>query len=304
MERPSVAWLGLGRMGSVMVDRLLEAGFEVGVWNRTAERTAPFVARGAKQLASPAEAGDFDVAHSMILDDEALARLHDPVDGLLSGPPVRLRTWIDSSTVSLGAAERAGAAASAAGVAFVSAPVSGNPGVVSAGRAIYAVSGPDAGLDAAAPVLAALGRASHRMGSGTEANAVKLATNTLLGVVMQTLAEVAVLGERAGVSRAALMRFINDSAVGSPFSAYKTSSIVELDLTPTFTVDSQRKDLRLALDLARRLEVPMPVLAATEVAYSRTIASGIGAGQDLAAVLLNAARDAGLDLRPESAPGD
>lgn len=299
MRRPSVAWLGLGRMGTVMAERLLDAGFEIGVWNRTPEKAAGIVGRGARLLTSPAQAAEYDVAYSMILDDLALARLHAPADGLLRDRPGRLRTWIDGSTVSPEAAARAGEAATVAGVAFVSAPVSGNPGVVTAGRAIFAVSGPEAGLDAAEPVLAALGRATYRMGPGTEANAVKLATNTLLAVVMQTLAEVAVLAERAGVPRAALMEFINDSAVGSPFSAYKTRSIVELDLTPTFTVEAQRKDIRLALDLARRLEVPMPVLSATEVAYTRTISSGLGVDQDLAAVLLSVARDAGLDLRPE-----
>src|ERR1700733_12168195 len=113
MERPSVAWLGLGRMGTVMAGRLLDAGFEVGVWNRTPEKTAPLVARGAKHIGSPAGAAAYDIAYSMILDADGLARLHDPADGVVSGAPGRLRTWIDGSTVSPGAAGRASSAAGA-----------------------------------------------------------------------------------------------------------------------------------------------------------------------------------------------
>ncbi len=299
-DRPSVAWLGLGRMGVVMAGRLLDAGFTVGVWNRTPGRDAELVERGAVRLESLAAARDFDVAYSMVLDDPALDRLHDPDDGLVAADGGRLATWVDGSTVSTAAAGRAAAAARAVGVGYVSAPVSGNPAVVAAGRAIFAASGAEEDLDRAAPVLETLGRAVHRVGDAAQANVVKLATNGLLAIVMQSLAELVVLGEKAGVPRADLLAFINDSAVGSPFSAYKTPALVDLDLTPTFTVEGQRKDVRLALDLAAALEAPMPVLSTTEVAFSRTIASGIGAGQDLAAVLLTAARDAGLELRPRA----
>ena len=298
-RRPTVAWLGVGRMGRVMVERLLDAGFEVGVWNRTPERLEPLVAMGAARLAAPADARGYDLAYSMVLDDAALRRLHDPGDGLFSGDGTgRLATWIDGSTVSPDAAGTAAAAARTAGVGYVSAPVSGNPGVVSAGRAIFAASGTVEDLGRAMPVLEALGRAVHVVGPATEANVVKLATNGLLAVVMQALAELVVLGEKAGVPRADLLAFINDSAVGSPFSTYKTAALVDLDFAPTFTVEGQRKDVRLALDLAADLESPMPVLSTTEVAFSRTIASGVGAGKDLAAVLLTVARDAGLELTP------
>ena len=296
--QPTVAWLGLGRMGSVMAARLLDAGFEVGVWNRSPGKDDALVAAGATRIESLADAGGYDIAYSMVLDDSALERLHAPDDGVLSGDTRRLRTWIDGSTVSPRAAAQAADAARAAGVGYVAAPVSGNPGVVAAGRAIFAASGADDDLDRAEPVLAALGRAVHRVGHGSEANVVKLATNGLLGIVMQSLAELVVLGEKAGVPRADLLAFINDSAVGSPFSAYKTAALVDLDLSPTFTVEGQRKDLRLALDLAAGLEAPMPVLSTTEVAFSRTIASGLGAGLDLAAVVLVAARDAGIELEP------
>jgi 3-hydroxyisobutyrate dehydrogenase-like beta-hydroxyacid dehydrogenase len=210
--------------------------------------------------------------------------------------------WIDGSTVSAAAAQRASEAAAAAGVAFVSAPISGNPGVVSAGNAIFAISGDERGLDAAEAIGSAIGRAVYRVGSGTEANVIKLCTNALLAVTMQSIAEIAVLADKAGVSRAALMSFINDSAVGSPFTKYKTANVVTLEFPPTFTPEGQRKDIRLALELAHELETPMPVLNTTEVAFSRLVSGGLGEGRDFAALVLEVARDAGHTLEPEELP--
>ena len=301
MSEVTVAWLGLGRMGSTMASRLLDAGTPLAVWNRTASKCEPLVERGATQLDSVAAAAGSDVVFSMLLDDASLGDLHDPATGLFSGPADgrRARVWIDGSTVSPAAAEAAARSAEAAGVAYVSAPVSGNPGVVAAGNAIFAISGHAAGLDVAEELCLRLGRAVHRVGSGSEANVVKLCTNAVLGVTMQSLAEVAVLGDKVGVSRAALMSFINDSAIGSAFSRYKTASIVGLDFTTAFTPEGQRKDIRLALELARTAEVPMPVLTETEVAYSRLVSGGLGDGQDFATLILSVARDAGHTLEPE-----
>ena len=298
--QPGIAFVGLGRMGSVMAARLLDAGAPLSVWNRTAARCDPLVNRGATRLDSLAQAAESDVVFSMVLDDEALASLHSPT-GVLSGRDDRrrVRVWIDGSTVSPRAAEAAAVASAAVGVAYVSAPVSGNPGVIESGNAIFAISGDEVGLDVAEQVCLMLGRAVHRVGSRAEANVVKLCTNALLGVTMQSLAEIAVLADRVGVSRAAMLGFVNDSAIGSAFSRYKTPPLVELDFPTAFTAEGQRKDLRLALELARESEVPMPVLSETEVAYSRLVAGGLGQDRDFAALVLNVARDAGHTLHPE-----
>ncbi len=296
-----VAFLGLGRMGSVMASRLLEAGTPLSVWNRTPARCDPLVAAGADRLERLTDAAARDVVFSMVLDDGALAALHDPRTGILSGPEDTrsLRLWVDGSTVSPQAATAAADAAAEVGVAYVSAPVSGNPGVVESGNAIFVLSGDADGLDLAEQLCLRMGRAVHRVGSRAEANIVKLCTNALLGVTMQSLAEIAVLADRGGVSRASLMGFVNDSAIGSAFSRYKTQPLVELDFPVAFTPEGQRKDIRLALDLARGAEVPMPVLTATEVAYSRLVSSGLGDGKDFASLILGVARDAGVSLSPE-----
>lgn len=298
----TVGWIGLGRMGAAMVSRLMDSGADVAVYNRTASKGDPFVERGAKRLSTVADAAGRDVVFSMVLDDAALANLHDPETGLFSTDDRRITVWIDGSTVSAGAATRAAEAARAAGVVFVSAPISGNPTVVESGNAIFAISGESAALDVAEDIVSRIGRAVYRVGEANQANVIKLCVNALLAVTMQSVAEIAVLADRAGVSRAALMGFLNDSAIGSPFTKYKTANVVELEFPPTFTPEGQRKDIRLAIDLAHELEVPMPVLNTTEVAFSRLVSGGLGENRDFAALILEVARDAGYELTPEVSP--
>ncbi len=297
MDSGTVGWLGAGRMGQAMVERLLDADVPVLVWNRTPDKVDPLAERGARRVTVPAEAAAAPVVFSMVTDDAALDALHTAEDGVLARPDT-LRAWVDCSSVSPAAADRAASAAAARGIAFASAPVSGNPGAVRAGNAVFAISGDQAAIDAAMPALGIIGRNVHVVGSGRQASVVKLCTNAVLAVLIQSLAEVLVLGEQCGVRRADLMTFINDSAIGSPFTRYKTAALVDLDMTPAFTAVGQRKDIRLALDLAQDTETPMPVLSSTEVAFSRLVASGIGDGIDFAALILLAARDAGIELQP------
>ena len=293
----SVGWIGAGKMGEAMIERLLDGGVAVSVWNRTPEKCAALIERGATAASTPGEAASQQVVFSIVLDDTALKDLYEREDGVLSGSAT---VWVDCSSVSPSAAKAASEAAAAKGVQFVSAPVSGNPGVVRAGRLIFAVSGPEAGIDAARPFFGVIGRAVHVVGESNQASVVKICTNALLGVLMETLSEVAILGEKSGVKRQDLLNFINDSAVGSPFSAYKTAALVDLDFTPTFTSEAQRKDLRLALSLAENAGASMPLVAATEVEFDRLVISGVGAGLDIASAIAQVALDSEIEISPEN----
>ena len=293
----AVTWLGAGRMGEAMAERLLDRGVPVAAWNRTPARLDGLLARGASQLDSAADS-DAPVAFSMVLNDEALDALWQGESGILAGQQ-RPGVWVECSTVSQEASQRAAEAAARRGVAFVCAPVSGNPSVVRAGNLIFAASGPAAAVETVTPLLDIIGRRTYVVGGAHEARVVKLCTNLVLAVLTQSLAEALVLAQSQGVARSALMEFINDSAIGSPFTRYKTDAFVALDLVPAFTPEGQRKDLRLALQLAAAAEVPMPITSATEVTFSRLVASGLGEGRDFASLLLLAARDAGLVLTPE-----
>jgi 6-phosphogluconate dehydrogenase len=200
--------------------------------------------------------------------------------------------------VSTEASARVRAAAAARGTAFLASPVSGNGKVVSAGMLSLVCSGPREAYDELAPVLDLLGRHVTYVGDGEHARLVKICHNIFLGVVAQNLAEITVLAEKGGVSRAALLDFINNSVMGSVFSRYKSPAYVNLDFTPTFTPVLLRKDLDLGLRAADELGVPMPVTAAARETVQAAVAQG-RTTEDFAVLLELQARNSGLELVAE-----
>ncbi len=292
-ERPRVGWVGAGRMGSVLVTRLLQARYDVAVYNRTRSKAAALGEAGATVAADVASLAGRDLVFVMVSSSPDFAAV--AADLIASGPP---RILIDCSTVSAEVSARVRADAEAAGTALLAAPVSGNPGAVAAGNATLVVSGPADAFSCAEPVLQALGRSVTYVGDGEVARLVKLCHNMFLGVVIQSLAEITVLAGKAGVSRTAFLEFLNSSVLGSTFTSYKTPALTELDFNPSFTTALLRKDFDLGLAAARELEVPMPVAA---MAY-QLIQAAIGAGhaeEDFAALIVEQARAAGITLRPE-----
>jgi 3-hydroxyisobutyrate dehydrogenase-like beta-hydroxyacid dehydrogenase len=158
-------------------------------------------------------------------------------------------------------------------------------------------------FDEVEPVLRVLGRGVTYVGEDEVARLVKIAHNVFLGVVIQSLAEITVLAEKGGVSRAAFLSFLNDSVMGSVFTRYKSPALVNLDFTPTFTMPLLRKDFDLGLAAARSLEAPMPIASAT----AQLVASAVGAGhtdQDFATLVLEQARRSGLTLTAEDVAVD
>ncbi|HZX93707.1 MAG TPA: NAD-binding protein, partial [Myxococcales bacterium] len=183
----------------------------------------------------------------------------------------------------------------------LAAPVSGNGKVVKAGRLSLVVSGSRAAFDEALPYLEALGEGVSYVGEGELARTVKICHNVFLGVIAQSLAEITVLAEKAGVPRHAFLDFINKSVLGSTFTRYKTPAFVNLDFAPTFTPVLLRKDLDLGLAAARSLEVPMPLAAAVREIVQGLIGNGY-VDCDFAALLELEAKAAHLPLRPENVP--
>ena len=176
--------------------------------------------------------------------------------------------------------------------------MSGNPSVVRSGDLAIVASGPRDAFERVEPLLTTIARSAVWAGPGTEARLVKLCHNILVAVIVQALAEALVLAEKHGIPRRAVMGFLNDSVLGSRFLRSKTAALTDLDFTTAFTAPGQRKDLRLALEAARAVEVPMPVTTQTELALSRLIGSGLDQGRDFSTLILLAARDAGLALEP------
>jgi 3-hydroxyisobutyrate dehydrogenase-like beta-hydroxyacid dehydrogenase len=207
---------------------------------------------------------------------------------------------VDSTTISPGASQKVRDAAEQHGTAVLAAPVSGNPKVVAAGKLTIVASGPREAFDIAEPYLDLFGSGVTYVGEGDRARLVKICHNLMLGIVAQTLAEIAVLAEKGGVSRADLMTFLNDSVMGSMFTRYKTPAYVNLDFTPTFTPALLLKDFQLGFEAAKDHGVPMPVAAAAEQVVQSLVGNGYD-DVDFAALLEYEAKASGLDLRPEDA---
>ena len=294
----SLGWIGAGRMGSVLIERLLHAGCEVTVYNRTRAKAEPLRALGATLVDTPAELSDRDIVITMVSSSDDLLAVADGADGVLSRAGAAPGLLVDCSTVSVQGAEEVRRRAQTVGTQMLAAPVSGNPKVARAGRLSIVASGPRDGFDAALPYLKLLGRSVTYVGEGEVARLVKICHNLLLGIVAQSLAEITVLAERGGVARSDLLAFINDSVMGSMFTRYKTPALVNLDFTPTFTGHLLRKDLELGLDAGRRLDVPLPVTTTVHEILTRLIDEGFG-DQDFASLIELEARAAGMALTPE-----
>ncbi len=189
------------------------------------------------------------------------------------------------------------------GVDFLAAPVSGNGKVVRAGLLSIVASGPEETYHRVAPLLEHIGTHATYVGEGDLARLAKICHNVMLGVVTQSLAEITVLAEKGGMSRAAFLEFLNNSVMGSMFTRYKSPAFVNLDYTPTFTPILLRKDLDLGFAAAHELGVPMPVAAATAEAVQASVSSG-RTTEDFAILLDLQAHSSGLNLKPENVDVD
>ena len=296
--RHRIGWIGAGRMGFAMARRLLAAGADVAVWNRTRSKAEPLADEGAEIVDSPAALADRDVVFTIVAGPKDFAEVTVGDRGVLrSGAAPRI--LVDCTSIDAGTSAKVRSIAADAGTAMLAAPVSGNAKVVKAGLLSFAVSGPRPAYDEVRPWLDVMGRGSSYVGEDDIARFVKICHNVLLGVVIQNLAEITVLAEKAGVSRAAFLDFLNNSVMGSMFSRYKTPALVNLDYSVTFTPELLLKDLDLGLAAARDRGVPMPVASAAREIVQSLIGHGHG-GDDFAALLSLQAAASGLDLESEN----
>ncbi|HXW44598.1 MAG TPA: NAD(P)-dependent oxidoreductase [Streptosporangiaceae bacterium] len=294
-----VGWLGTGRMGSMLVRRLLAAGTGVLAYNRTRARAEPFAAEGAKVVDRAAELARAPIVFVMVGTSQDLIDAVLGPDGLLAGEDAPA-VVVDCSTVSVDASEHVRKGLAARGSAFLAAAVMGNPRVAAAGRVTFAVSGPPDAAALVQPYLDLLGAGASYVGPGEAARTVKLCHNLLLGAVIQALTEVTVLAEKAGISRQAFLSCINNSVLGSTFTRYKSPALVNLDYHPTFTGELLRKDLDMGLKAAREHEVPMPVAALVHQIVQSLVGHGYGE-QDFAALIELQAHASGIALASENA---
>lgn len=296
----TVGWIGCGRMGAPLAERLAKAGLDVAAWNRTRSKADALVPAGIKVVDEPAQLASRDIVFTSVTSSDDL----ESVAGrLLADTPPAPRFLIDCSTVSVASSARVRDLAARCGVQYLAAPVSGNGRVASAGLMSLAVSGSPEAFAAVRPVLALLGQHVSYVGDGELSRMAKICHNLLLGVVAQTLTEVTVLAQKAGMSRADFLDFINHSVLGSLFTRYKSPALVHLDFSPTFTPVLLQKDFDLGMAAARELGVPMPVVAAAREPVQSAVARG-RTDEDFAVLLELQAEASGLSLSAEDVPVD
>jgi 3-hydroxyisobutyrate dehydrogenase-like beta-hydroxyacid dehydrogenase len=282
-------------MGYEMAARLAKGGADVTVWNRTRAKAEPLAQYGAKLASGLAELAGRDVVFCMVA---AWKDVQQVMGELLSGK-AQPRLVIECSSISLEGSAELRAMLAKRGIAYLAAPVSGNAKVIKAGKLSFVCSGPRESFDAALPLLKLIAPAASYVGEGELARIVKICHNVFLGVVIQSLAEITVLAQKAGVPRHAFLEFLNQSVMGSPFTRYKTPALVNLDFKVTFTPELLRKDMDLGLEAGRRFEVPMPLAAAARDLIQSMIGRGMRE-EDFARLLVQQAEASGLRLQPEN----
>ncbi|HTM59976.1 MAG TPA: NAD(P)-dependent oxidoreductase [Burkholderiales bacterium] len=289
-----LGWIGTGRMGYAMAERLAKGGCDIAVWNRTKEKAQPLEKYGAKVVNQIEELSTKDILFVMVstIDDvkEVIGK------ALAKGKPKMI---VECSSISLEGSAELRQMLKAKGVEYLAAPVSGNAKVIKAGKLTFVVSGPKSAYEKAKPYLDVMGVGSSYVGEGELARIAKICHNVMLGVVIQNLCEITILAEKAGMPRHAFLDFLNKSVMGSMFTRYKTPALVNLDFHVTFTPKLLRKDLDLGLDAGREFEVPMPLTSLTRDLLQQMIGQGM-TEQDFSTLLLMEAKASGLELKAEN----
>jgi len=265
--------IGLGNMGTAIAERLLARDCELVVHNRTPAKADPLRARGAKVADTVGElVAGVDVVLTSLADDAAL----ESVAAVIAASARPETVFVDLSTVSPAVSARVAARAEDAGLLYLRAPVSGNPSVVPEGNLTFIVSGPPAALERVEALLLTIGRAVHNVGEEEQARVVKLAINLVIGGLAELMAEALVLSEASGVSRAALLETMGDSAAGAPFVRYKTQPLLRDDYSATFTTRLMEKDVDLVLEEAARAGLSLPLAAEIKSLIGSAIDAGYG----------------------------
>lgn len=302
-----IGWAGTGRMGFPMVQRLLAVHRPVTVWNRTRSKAEPLQADGAVVVDQAADLASCDIVFCILATAKDLEAVLFGPGGLVSGDK-RPGIVVDCSTIGLEESAAIRARLAALNISFVAAPVSGNGKVVAAGLLAAILSGPADACERVRPYMDAIAaRGVSYAGEGELARVCKVAHNVMLGVVIESLCEITLLAQQAGVPRHAFLSFLNNSVMGSMFTRYKSSALVNLDWTTTFTSQLLQKDMDLGLQMARQFNLSMPVTSlAREVIQAHIGNSAQRAGaaedkqQDFARILETLAAWSGIPLASEN----
>jgi len=278
-----IGFCGTGRMGAAMVQRLIDQGHRLTVWNRSADKLKPLVERGARAAKTPADTvAASEINISMLTDARAIEAVYDGPHGLLSGA-VRGKLFIDMSTVTPATTVALGERVRAKGAALVECPVGGTIGPARDGKLLGLAGGEAADVARAKPILDQLCRRVDHLGPNGAGSAMKLAINLPLIVYWEALGEALSLVQGVGVAPAKLLEIMSESSGGTNALKNRAPKLVTAlqGGTPDvgFDIDGMRKDLRTMAELARTLGVELPAAASALQSYDAAAQEGWG-GRD------------------------
>jgi 3-hydroxyisobutyrate dehydrogenase-like beta-hydroxyacid dehydrogenase len=270
----NVGLAGLGRMGAALAGTVLDTGTPLTVWNRSQGPADALARRGARVAGSLSElAAGSDVVISMVADDAAAEHVHG---GLLESARPGC-VVLEMSTLGVPCVLALAERAARAGVAVVDSPVSGSVPAAASGQLVALVGGDPGAIERALPVLALVTRSRHLLGPSGAGAAMKLVINAMLAVTNQALGEALLLAESAGIAQNAAYDALADSAIASPYMAYKRDAFLEPETTPVaFTTRLLLKDVELALALAGPGAVSTSLTGAAQRALTRAVEAGAG----------------------------
>jgi 3-hydroxyisobutyrate dehydrogenase-like beta-hydroxyacid dehydrogenase len=289
----NLGFVGLGVMGGGVTRRLLAAGHTVHGYNRSREKAAPLVELGLELADTPREAAESaDVVFSMVTNVAALEAVTQGPDGILAGlAPGKI--YVDMTTATPEASRALAEQVAALGAQMLDAPVSGSVSTLEEGRLSIMVGGDDDAFAAVEPILLDIGPKVMHIGSNGQALLMKIAINLSLQVQMVAFCEGLLLAEKDGIEREVAVEALLESVIASPMLKYRGPFVLEQPDEAWFNVNMMQKDMNLALEAGRRLDVPMPTTAISNELL--TAARGMGyEEQDFAVVYEVMAQLAGL----------
>jgi 3-hydroxyisobutyrate dehydrogenase-like beta-hydroxyacid dehydrogenase len=290
----AVGFVGLGVMGGRIALRLLRAGHTVTGWNRTRAKAAWLEAEGMRLAGSPRAAAEAsEVTFSMVTGTAALAAVTEGPDGVLAGLGPG-KVYVDMSTVSPSASRQLAGRVAERGAAMLDAPVSGSVVTLEEGRLSIMVGGDREVVDRVLPVLRDIGPTVTHVGPAGQAVLMKIATNLSLAVQMVAFSEGVLLAEKAGIPRETAVEVLLHSVIASPMVRYRGPFVLKQPEEAWFDVDMMQKDLLLALEAGRELDVALPTTAVSNQLMTAARAMGLRE-RDFATVFTVLARMSGLE---------
>jgi len=278
-----IGFIGLGNMGRRMAKNLIKGGFDVTVWNRSPQECAELTALGARQAVSPAQAAaECAITFAMVSDPAAAEEVCFGRNGVLAGIG-QGRGYVDATTVDAGTARKIAAAVAAAGGRFLEAPVSGTVKPADEGTLIFLAAGDRGLFDDAMPCFEKMGKKILYLGDVGHGANMKLTVNMVLGGMMTVFCEALALGTKAGLDFADIMDVLGAGAMGNRMFAMKGNLISQEQYAAAFPVKHMQKDMRLAMALGDRLNLPLFTAAAANELYKKAKQEGL-ADEDLCAV--------------------